>query len=252
MRAILRWLVQHTTASDEGFALIVHGDLLPLKKLEPAELLQGAATAARGNPATRSIASTWLLLDLAHRDAISVGGLPFVSSAGHLWPAHDVTRENSERLLGFLPDDYDDGWHFEYCEPGFLHLDKQSVMPQMVASKLRSLETALGLSDRSAPCRRLTSGLPFHHAIPDPVASPAVSVSAFSAPEKQQAEGLRRMAICRACPDLGEEGGYEWCILIDDNHSEWRNCQQSKSARHKARLFREWCSCNTWKAPGND
>jgi hypothetical protein len=165
MNAILSHVIKAACAEGSPHALVIHGDLLPRQPLEMATLLGGRPAAARGNPLTRAIASTWIALDLSFREPLLADGLTFVSKEGRLWEARDVTRANALETIGFLPDGYDDRWHFEACDPGWLHLDRQSGSPEEVPAKVQSLHNHFGLELDEADCEQVADA-PFHHAIP--------------------------------------------------------------------------------------
>jgi hypothetical protein len=142
MRRIYRWLTSMVIPrQSERYALVMHGDLLPMTAISSQSLLEGFPLAGRGlvQNGRPVLLWTWLALDrqlgwegvdLLHPKGLAVPARP--------WPAWDVTRESLSRVACLTAaTDYRDADHFEWCEPCWLHVDKLSLAnPAVVSHKL--------------------------------------------------------------------------------------------------------------------
>ena len=158
--AVLESVLEYARTQAEELVLILHGDLLPLWPIASDFLLGERPLAGRGNPASGRLGTTWLLVDVPR-----LGATPLreAASSANIFVAQAVTCENAAALLGFVPAGYEDHWHFEYCGPGWLHLDRQSAASESMPAKLAAIRGPLGLDPQPLACESIAA--PFHPAM---------------------------------------------------------------------------------------
>lgn len=119
----------------EEYAWVLEGDVLPMRTLD-AETTLGKRTLARRKGPNLS---TWLCFRAA------AARHPYRHPDACRWPAYDCTCQNWPNEI-FMPPDYADSDHFEWCEPGFLHLDR--ISHGLTGKKWKMLKMILG----TMPC----------------------------------------------------------------------------------------------------
>ena len=58
-----------------------------------------------------------------------------------------------------------------------------------------------------------------------------------------------RRTICQTCPAFRHHDARMWCAALDDNHTDWQNCEATKHARWTARITSDAAGCRKWMAP---
>lgn len=194
--AVLDRVVRAAAEAPEPLALVVHGDLLPLGRVNTEMLFFGRPAATRGSETPRRIGRTWYALDLDQaRAAICHGGLAYVEEETKIWPATDITAENAQDLLKFVPAGYQPQWHFEYAAPCWLHLDRQSLAAAEMDAKKATVLTGLGLAELPPALCEIVDA-PVHVPVSVTMKPAAGDIDIVVASEEEQA---RRRAICEAC-----------------------------------------------------
>ena len=246
---ILGQVFQVVARQAEEHALVLHGDVFPLRSINVSDLLAGRSAALRGSP--QRIASTWFALTRDYAQAMQ-GDFAAITTNALRWPARDITQVNVLEQCGFVLPGYEDRWRFEKCEPGWLHLDQMSMATQWIAAKLAIVRAPLQITTTEVHGEVLDN-LPVHY-VPflghrdDTQTTATASLaepqpSPFFAPHAAQDQ---RLSICTACPNLQHDNDRRWCGEYDDNHSDQWNCSQSKHHRFTARLFRIIPLCPKW------
>jgi hypothetical protein len=262
-----RWLWRDVIGGQsEPLALVLSGDVLPLRALDVPSLLQGRGLAHR-HPLN---VWTWLALDRRRAPADVAW-----DADAQRWDARPLTLELAASIpllaaAGALPADC----RCEYLEPGLLHLDKLTTRASFALRKLAYASAVYGVPAPAA--EEITETLPpgslrAWPLDPDPLAfwtgrrsepsSPATSPDVVSSPKTAISaaadadrwshlvgEQRRRYAICRGCPDLAtSQDGLISCRSLDDNRSSQWNCARSRHGRYIARLTSQRPGCQHWR-----
>lgn len=132
---IFAWLRLAIAAAcdDEHNALVLSGDVLPLRHLDVAEMCSGQPAATR-DPWT---CCTWFCGQSRK--------LPDLDEPG--WRLHAAYRMQPEdaNLPGLAAAGYAASMGFEWLEPGFLHADKLVTRGEFAEDKIPVLEKLLGV-----------------------------------------------------------------------------------------------------------
>lgn len=139
-KALMSWLMEEVLAGETETCLYLQSDCIPMHPLSAEILMGGCGMAARTvlNKGEVYAYPTWFIIDgeanpdFVDFDANRIADLHVeqdhwcgVSFNGH--ESITITKDNAHTYLGELVgSQYEDLMHLEWCEPGFLHLDKVS------------------------------------------------------------------------------------------------------------------------------
>ena len=176
-KTLISWLLEHVWTNEDGPCLFLHGDLLPIHPMNQEILMGGAGMAGRSGiwqkMQAEYVAPTWLAADMSRGpffkdiDLLRMAdlhvedgywcGLPFKG-----WKSEIITEDTVEKYLGGSFG-YTNDINFEWCEPGFLHVDKMGVIDynDSKQKKVKILEQFFNteLKELVPP----KEGLPSHH-----------------------------------------------------------------------------------------
>jgi len=205
---------------DEDIALMLHGDLLPVLPMDEEMLIGGSDYGARVMMGDRLV-WTWAAYNV---DKCRGAGLVFPPRVTWRIGEHSAKplqvkchdgRMMSEsewdlraNILGERPKSYGGLIRFEWCEPGWLHVDKVSTSATDADSITRWL-MKMGI----------VRGVLDHHgesvSLEDP-SKPATGLkwddySPAHAPPQEQSEGFDEKTQNPDCANRGEESGEAYC-----------------------------------------
>jgi len=149
--------VRHILSQEEDHAWVLEGDVLPVVPLDAERTLDQQSLARRG-PGIHHW--TWFCFDA------KFAAHPYQRTDAREWLARGCTREDWPEEIP-CPPEYVDDDHFEWCEPGFLHLDR--IRRGLASKKLQMLEHILGHPIGPPACKP----------IPDPPRTPFRSSKEF-------------------------------------------------------------------------
>jgi len=166
---IITQMITHSLAQPERYAVILHGDCVPMLPTDPRVLLEEHDVATRGAAVDKGVRvwPTWFALDSESPNAQYImlhGHWLHGDCSSKLWKAEQATSDN-ENLPDFLKKlTMLDDCVYEWCEPVWLHLNRLLAVPDeeidLKLSGLMSLiDEALPVGD---PCIELTGQLPVH------------------------------------------------------------------------------------------
>lgn len=218
--AIMDWIWEDRFVNqDEQHAVITHGDLLPTRKMQPGDLLHGSAMATRAHRINnRTICPlTWLAADIGlYPSGVKPSTIADFMHDTKGWDARPAFSSDIP-----IPD-YDPSLHFEWCEPGFLHIDKLSfstAMPDLHARKMEAVKrimAAMGVSVPDVgPLGETLGGLENHAPRIAGILHGAAGLAkaALGINRADDATIDRRKAACAACEHSGRSMGVVTCSI---------------------------------------
>lgn len=225
---LMDMILVNARSQSDPHVMILHGDAIPTREMTADELLRGQPVASRAieiEGRTR-ILPTWCLMNLPE---IPNGWFPSIRNGEpgqwnglplSAWSARDAVASDTPGVP------FDPVAHLEWCEPGFLHLDKLSVaMPDLHARKLpmlRPIADWLGMSPVDAD--QIGEEVPLAHLVDSHGKTPrgtpvgkiiqgavGLTKAALRIDRAPDAIVAGRKAVCGTCPELVTTCGVNNC-----------------------------------------
>ena len=148
-------LSRYIAVQDEEYAIIIHGDTIATRTVDPGELLNGSWIAGRGDSEDTILNTTWLAVNARKVPQIDVAcrSMDQFQKDATIWDASDLDDSNAHTVGIESTAGYVNSLHFEVCLPCWLHLDRVVIRTKDAAEKVGVASSFLGIAPTEiVPC----------------------------------------------------------------------------------------------------